>query len=348
MELATNAGRIRVTATGNGCPSGSWRVRVSEDRTRVTVVFRSFTNRAPRSMRECDLRLVLDGADGISFAPATLTTRGDVDGARRAAGEATISTEVAWEGDDTESDRHALTVRDPFEETLQLDARWSPCSGRRALIVHPRLIAANGTAALEEEEVTFVSRRCTETGPTDASTNPVQASSVQMSAATNCGTVTPEYGATGLNIRFNDTLSLEIPDGQWLSRRSCALRFAPPSGSGKSYAIKSLRVEGAANLAHGTSLDVSVNPSVFGRGWQSNDAGVLQANAAFQGSYAGPVIADVSFPDSELQFTACSSDPLLATDLLLTLQSQTQPPASGHVSIARLGPITFVERPCSR
>lgn len=358
QQLVTSVGVIRVTASGNGCPRGSWGAGVSDDRSRVTLRFeRLAASSNAGADKRCDVRIALSGADGYAYAPSYLTSRGDVDGASGTNGEASLSTLIAWEGDPSTGKSVTVTADGPFEETEEVVEEWSVCRGTRELRVRPRLAVRSGRAAVYEQELGLVTKRCADQSSVDASTPAPDAStnhsadaprSPQLSKSGNCPNTSVVATAEGISVLL-PAHSLELPAAMPAAQKACYLQFDQVVRDGKTSAIHTYVVEGTATLAEGTTATVRVIPYVFGAGWASGaDGGVLQGVIALEGPHTGAFRSEVSIAEADLQFAPCSEGAAarLSLDVLTDISSTGAPGGGGSLSIAKVSALRFKEKAC--
>ncbi|MET0339439.1 MAG: DUF4360 domain-containing protein [Polyangiales bacterium] len=347
QPLALQApGGVRVTeitATGAGCPSGSWRSTVSDDGSAVTIAFRRFlgelSGRAERATRNCVVSIDVRGQEGTQYAPATVHLAGKSDSF------VSYGAELRWSG--TAATRKvSADAGGTFERSFFTNDFWSSCGSEGRLHVDTQIGAERtGRNAFEliEETVSFRSRRCPDApAQPERPTEPAQsdaASVVSLSRATTSGSGCPDDATRAVITPDGKALSISFERLDGAMSRSCSIFLEVQAPAGQSYALAGFTAHGRADLTAGVTGRLLINTAYTGLGVDLAKEKV--------GELVGPVRGDVAlaqeFTDAELNFSPCDgSKPPLRLNVRPTLADGGQ----GAFAVTSIDSLRFALRSC--
>ena len=365
-----------VTASGSGCPSGSWRASVSDDGSRVTVAFRRFFGKA-KSTKNCKVSIDVEGRDGYQYAPATVHLSGSSDAS------VIYSAGLRWSGT---SDTRTLKAdaAGTFERSFFAYDFWSPCGEEQRL--HVTSEAASKTSQnefeLSEEVVTFRSRRCdgaAEPTPSEPKprpdggeqTPPKPDGGEQTPPKPDGGEQTPPKPDGGEQTPTNPTTSPAVtiagantagagcpagttkvvlaPDGKALSLSfenlnasrspACSITLQIEAPAGQSYALAGFTATGQANLAAGAAARLLINTAYTGLGVDLAKEKIRE----IPGPVSGTVKIEEELSSSQLNFSPCDgTNPSLRLSVRPTLAGD----GSGSFQLTQIDSLKFAVRSC--
>lgn len=375
-----------VSVSGPGCAvAGDHRIAISGTRDTFRIGFDGFaadsTDAATPTENECTVTVVLEGAEGVAYAPAGL------DLTVIAASPAIVATRGAWSDsqDKISEDTTAIDRRGRHEtRALDDDELFSACTGTRTLRFNTRLsVHGNGSAKVSRiGNLRFHARPCAEadagvgstgaisvadagidaTVATDASVTPPADVDAGTDAASGTGSSTPvtigrvavagsacQEGTAKIDLtQGRDSFdvafaafSVEATAERPRRTTDCTLNLSVDVPAGKTIALKRIAVKGATALSAGSSAEVTAYYGFPG----GASTLPISKKTVVQGPRTGPFEGLLEFGPDEMVFRDCARNRSLA--LTLSLFVRADPTAGGaSAKLDSVGSAAFVVRDC--
>lgn len=323
----------QITATGSGCPAGTWTSKPINDPYRRPGIKLEFTGyrSANKQTRNCDITLTLDGADGTSFAPVGLGT--------------TVPLTMAWQT----SPQDLVTSEGFFTRAI-----WSACSGERVLNVSSKLTGATDGSSIAAFSMYFLPRSCALPPAAGAQEATPPAPPPAKGAIAISGVFSspgcPWLGA--FSIAKDKTSATVTLDGFSLPRSStftpysrlCTFEFVTTSNAGQAASVAAITAEGVSQLEAGTTAEF-VTTEEFPRSAEGN---ILIPEGASRsiltGATPGAFTHRHEIRATDTTFDACGRE-RAAVDIAVNLGTQEKPIPEGAFSLTKLT-FQLVPRDC--
>ena len=348
-----------VTASGTGCPKGTWTSQLAEDGKAVTVKFDAFEGttsaRQSSANKDCTLAIKLPGGAELSYAPATVQTVG--------LGNGVYTTELAWASQPDTKRSFVENRGGRVGYTHLAPDLWSPCGGEQELRVRtdvrhestgsgPR--AEPETFSVAQTAITLAVRRCDAVDVPPENTQPQPPRAVVKTvwvAGSHCdeldARVVPSQDGKDLRVEFSK-FDARIGAESSLSSAFCSVMFDVVPPKGYTYALEAFDIRGSGELPAQVIGNISAAASMLGRGPAARrDGTVLSQHKEFTKPLAGDFTFADSFRGSALQFVPCDSLRPVGISISSAVSARTTPKTQGRLTIASLQGVRFALKRCA-
>lgn len=359
---------VELTATGSGCPAGTYKASVSADGQSLDIRFSDYGGAlmgATTSLREdCTLSLKVPGKEGVSYYPQAVTVAGTSEQAG-----VSFAASVYWAG--APDQRADLTrTADPgfagWQHSQELRSLKSSCGSAQELRIDSKvegtLDTANrygkrGKVGVGSLRVKLRSATCGAAVPPPEKpvtpppgNGPLPASGVTIRSVQAFGSGCPAGTAHAVVAPDGQNFTVEfdgfaLTPGQRTSAPYCGITIDAVAPNGKAYAIESYTIRGSAELPAGVAAEISGEPRF------PTVSGSLESiqYTKLSGPSTGAIAFEQKLEAGDLQFSECGRQLNAQLGVRATFVRDASGAAvqTGSVTIGEVGPFKFATRDCT-